>query len=154
MAYSRCRQFIDDAIASSSDDCLIWPFAVRKSSGYAAYTYRSAGRKVSVDAHRFVCELAHGKPIDDDQAAHSCGVKLCINPHHLRWATPQENMDDAKAHGTVRGGGRYRQRIFEPQIEDICTSGASLLVLAEKYSSDVSYIGRVKRTHIHRFLNG
>jgi hypothetical protein len=151
MASSRIRQFIDDALASDAGDCIEWPFAVRKSSGYPAYTYRSSGRKISVDAHRYVCALAHGKPIDDEQAAHSCGTKICINPRHLRWATPQENMDDAKSHGTLKGGGRYRQRIFEPEIEDICTSGDSLLALAEKYSSDVAYIGRVKRTHIHRF---
>lgn len=54
-------------------------------------------------------------------------------------------MQDAKRHGTLKGGGRYRQRLFAPQIADICTSAQSLLALAEKYNTDVSYIGRIRR---------
>ena len=145
MANSRRERFIDDALGSDVSDCIMWPFAVRKSSGYGAHNAKRDGKKSSVDAHRHVCSLAHGAPSQGDEAAHRCGNKLCINPGHLYWADHQTNMQDAKRHGTLKGGGRYRQRLFAPQIADICTSGQSLLALAEKYSSDVSYIGRVRR---------
>lgn len=38
------------------------------------------------------------------QAAHSCGVRACVNPAHLRWATVRENAGDMVAHGTRRKG--------------------------------------------------
>lgn len=152
MADSKREQFIADALSSDIGECILWPFAVRKSSGYGAHSFRRAGKKGNLDAHRYVCELAHGQaPTRWYQAAHSCGNKLCINPRHLRWAFPTDNMTDAIEHGTLRGGGRYRQRFFEEHIADICTSGESLSRLAEKYGSDVPYIGRLKRLHAHRF---
>jgi hypothetical protein len=60
-------------------------------------------------------------------------------------------MADAKRHGTLRGGGCGRQRFFAEQIADICTSGESLLALAAKYNSDVSYMGRIRRQHARSF---
>jgi len=145
MRISKCRDFIDDAISSDVEDCIIWPFAVRKSSGYGAYTFRVDGAKKNSDVHRYVCSLVHGEGHEGMQAAHSCGKPLCINPRHLKWATPLENMADAMAHGTLRGGGRYRQRIFSVQMVDIKTSRESLLSLAERYDMAPSYIGRLRR---------
>lgn len=53
-------------------------------------------------AHRYMCEWKHGPPPSPAHvAAHSCGVKHCINPKHIRWATHQENMDDKYVHNTL-----------------------------------------------------
>ncbi len=143
---SKRERFISDALDAGVDDCILWPFAVRKSSGYPAHNVRIApGVKRNVDAHRYVCELAHGKPEDGDEAAHSCGVKLCINPAHLSWADHLSNMADAKMHGTLRGGGRGRQRIFGGDIAHIRASSMSLSELAAIYGSDVSYMSRIRR---------
>lgn len=154
MANVSREQFISDALASCVDECIRWPFAVRKSSGYGAHSRRSGGHKTNYDVHRFVCELAHGRPEAGQQAAHRCGQKLCINPAHLYWANHRENMDDAKRHGTLRGGGRYRQRFFDEEIADICQSGESLSTLAAQYGSDVSYISRLRRTYRVGIANG
>jgi hypothetical protein len=145
MAFSRREQFIADVIGAHQSECVIWPFAVRASSGYGAHSFRSDGVKHNVDAHRHVCQEAHGPALPGQQAAHMCGNKLCVNPSHLYWADPSENMADAKRHGTLKGGGRYRQRIFSAEIKDICASSESLVVLAARYGSDPSYIGRLKR---------
>jgi hypothetical protein len=56
-------------------------------------------------ATRVMCKLAHGPaPTPKHHAAHSCGKghEACINPKHLRWATPRENAADAKLHGTFK----------------------------------------------------
>lgn len=143
------KEFIHDALTSKTDECIIWPFAIRKSSGYAAHNYSRSGEKKSVDAHRYVCVLAHGEPSSPTlEASHSCGDKLCINPAHLRWATHKENMKDAIDHGNLKGGGRWRQRFFGPEVEHICASRKSILELADMYKSSPSYISEIRRRHL------
>jgi hypothetical protein len=144
---SKRIDFIDDALASNTDDCLVWPFAVRKSSGYGAHSGLKNGKKLNYDVHRFVCKEAHGSaPNGLPEAAHTCGNKLCINPRHLYWASHKQNMDDAKKHGTIRGGGRHRQRIFADDVAFIANSDLSLIQLAEKFQTSASYIGRLRRS--------
>ena len=124
----------------------MWPFAVRKSSGYGAHSPLVDGAKRNVDAHRYVCERAYGAaPTAQHQAAHSCGMKLCVNPRHLRWALPLDNMADAIAAGTLRGGGRYRQRLFAAQVEYIKGCGKSLIQLGVELGMEPAHIGRVRR---------
>lgn len=146
MPKSRRADFIDAALQSRTDQCLMWPFAVRKSSGYGAHSTLVGGIKANHDAHRFVCRLAHGEAGREMEAAHTCGNKLCINPRHLYWATHEQNMADAIAHGTIRGGGRYRQKLFDKEVREIVLSSDSYLTLAAKFGVDVPYIGRIKRT--------
>ncbi len=122
---------------------------MRKSSGYGAHSLSRQFGKRNVDAHRYVCTLAHGPAINaDDEAAHDCGNKLCINPDHLYWADPITNMADAKAHGTLRGGGRYRQKLFGEEIAEILSSSDSLLKLGKRFDMDPAYIGKLKRKHL------
>jgi hypothetical protein len=141
---SKREQFFAAARNANSDQCITWPFAVRKSSGYGAHN--ASGK--NYDAHRYACEMAHGKPPEAAEAAHKCGNKLCVNPNHLYWADHKTNMDDAKRHGTLRGGGRYRQRFFPEDVEAIVSSNDSLLSLAARYNTDVAYIGRLRRQHL------
>lgn len=142
---SKRRAFIDAALHSDTSECIIWPFAVRKSSGYGAHSELSEGGKKNYDIHRFVCMKAHGKPEKGEEAAHRCGNKLCTNPAHLYWATPLENMADAKMHGTLKGGGRGRQRLFAEDRAIIQASRDSLIVLGQKYGMEPAYIGQVRR---------
>jgi hypothetical protein len=79
------------------DWCLMWPFY--RLRGYGSFGYLGK----SYYAHRFMCELVHGKPpTPDHQAAHSCGNGHlgCVNPHHLSWKTQSENQLDCREHGT------------------------------------------------------
>lgn len=122
----------------------MWPFAVRKSSGYPAHSL-SDPKKRSVDAHRHVCALAHGEPQPGQEAAHSCSTKLCINPKHLSWKNRIENMADAIAAKTLRGGGRSRQRLFEAERTYIATCGKSLITLGAEFGMEPAYIGQVRR---------
>lgn len=98
-------RFIEDvAVNFEGDDCLPWPFGPG-SRGYGSVKIRGRGKM----AHRVVCEIAHGPPpIDKPLAAHSCGNGHlgCVNPNHLRWASYQENSDDAVAHGAIARGER------------------------------------------------
>lgn len=86
------------------DDCLIWPYA-DDGHGYAQFNHKGKQTKV----HRFICIEVNGLPPEfNSEAAHSCGNgnKKCVNPKHLRWATPVENQWDRLDHGTHNRGER------------------------------------------------
>lgn len=57
-------------------------------------------------------------------------------------------MADAKAHGTLRGGGCGRQKLFDREIAEILNSGDSLLKLGKRFGMDPAYIGKLKRKHL------
>jgi hypothetical protein len=81
------------------DDCLGFPFS--SIEGY--YSVSMGGGRWS-KAHRVMCELRHGPPRKGQLALHNCHNKSCVNPKHLRWGTPKENMQDAILCGNVARG--------------------------------------------------
>lgn len=92
------KSFIDAALASETDNCIVWPFSVG-SHGYG--DFRDAdGHHL---AHRYVCRAAHGEPFDDADASHAvgCTTRLCINKRHLSWKSRAANLEDRRAAGTL-----------------------------------------------------
>jgi hypothetical protein len=93
---NEAQKFLASLVATS--ECVIWPFKSAYRSGYGAVTF---GGKLT-GAHRAVCQIHHGPPPSpNSHAAHACGVKLCVNPAHIRWASPQENEADKVKAGTA-----------------------------------------------------
>lgn len=91
-------------IPYDGDECLKWPFA----RGKTGYGYVNYNRRTML-ASRAVCIAVNGPPPQSDsQAAHSCGngVLGCVNPKHIRWASPKENQADRVIHGTDGRGER------------------------------------------------
>lgn len=125
-----CIDVLRHLAAIETDDCTLWPLGA--SMGYGSVYVDGRIR----DTHRVVCEWTHGDPPEGAiHAAHRCGVPLCINPRHIRWATPKENAADRLIHGTHNRGTRCGSNILtEDQVRCIrSTTGLSQRLIAEQY---------------------
>lgn len=101
--------FIRGAIATKTDKCIIWPFAINVVDGYAYFGATVENSKKNRRVHTYICEIVHGnRPTPEHQAAHSCHTRICINPRHVSWKTPSRNMQDKKENRTafLNGNGR------------------------------------------------
>lgn len=109
-------QWLKEHVHHDGDECLIWPYALDKTTGHGSI---NINRKIE-DPSRVMCALVHGSaPTRKHEAAHSCGKGHlgCVNPRHLRWATHQENMDDMEVHGTRARGERHGlAKLTESQV--------------------------------------
>lgn len=115
------RQWIFDNRDHHGTECLIWPFG-RTGNGYAVVRMDFKQKSMQT-ASRAMCEVAHGMPPHPwYEAAHSCGNGSggCVNPLHLRWATPLDNRGDKLRHGTQsRGSSSATAKLTEAQVLEI-----------------------------------
>lgn len=79
--------------------CWIWQ-GQTDANGYGQI--KAFGKIVS--AHRLSYELHKGPIADGMHILHSCDVKRCVNPDHLRAGTHAENMAEAASRNRMRRG--------------------------------------------------
>lgn len=108
---------------------------------YTEVRYRS--RRMYM--HRLVCSLSHGEPHEGHQACHSCNVRACINPRHLRWGTARENSHDRLAHGTLHRGELVNgAKLREEQVYAIRDDERTHTAIANDYGVSRRTVGMVK----------
>ena len=124
------REFFQQALTYTGNDCLIWPFAKTKHYGYPVIGWEGKNQRVP----RLVCTLVHGSCPEGHETAHNCGNRVCINPKHLRWATHRENCADKIKHGTSLTGERNGNSILtQKQVELIRASREGPKALSLRY---------------------
>lgn len=135
------QKWIIDHVGVSTDECVYWPYYVDE-RGYCQI--RVGGRQTY--ASRYMCILAHGPaPSESLQAAHSCGHSACLNPKHLRWATPKENDDDKEIHGTRVYGERSPASVLtEDQVAYIRSSSMGASALGRQFGVYPSTIRSIR----------
>lgn len=135
------RQFYD-ALELGHDECILWPFGLSR-TGYGFMRINGEHGEV----HRFVCRRFHGKRPAGKQVAHSCGVRRCVNPEHLRWATPKQNTADKTEHGTQTYGQRHpRAKLTTAQvieIRELKRQGVRHRAIADQFGVAESTISRI-----------
>lgn len=141
-------EWISAHVGHNGRDCLIFPFGIPSANSRGRATYKG---RVYI-ASRLMCILAHGKPPSKRHlAAHRCGNghDNCVNPQHLYWATPKQNMDDKNLHGTHNRGERHgNSKLRAEQVKAIRTLlkiGCSINLVARAVGVStwaISHIGR------------
>lgn len=107
--------------------CWLWTGTVSPNG----YGWLKAFGKV-VSAHKFAYELYNGKIPRGRHVLHSCDVKTCVNPDHLRAGTHAENMAEASVRGLMASGDRhYLSGVRNPRPNQ----ANRVLVLGKEYES-------------------
>ncbi len=135
------------------DEC--WHWIIKK--GLNQYgQFRSYDLKRPIGAHAFSFYLAnHYVP---PEVMHTCDVRSCVNPKHLRAGTRKLNMADMKAKGRgakvikPRGAAHPMAKLTEADARAVLASNETLTVLAERYGVTSSAIWSIRNrkswTHI------
>lgn len=135
------ESFLREHVNYESDECLIWPYRT-VAAGYGLAVVGGVQKRAS----RWMCVLAHGEPVDlTYHAAHKCGIPGCVNPGHLRWATPAENSADKLLHGTHNRGERHvKTRLTIENVRHIRSAAPDLLALMSKYGVSKGCISKIR----------
>lgn len=97
------------AKVNKTEGCWLWTGALQR-DGYAHFT--GAGRK-TISSHRHAYELLVGLVPAGMDLLHTCDVRHCVNPAHLRPGTHEDNMLDKALRG------RQRAKITLEQAKEV-----------------------------------
>lgn len=124
----------------AGDDCLSWPFST---------TADGRPHMNGAVPARIMCERVNGPPpTPTHEAAHNCGKghEACMNPNHLRWATPLENNSDMDIHGTRAVGELLPQsKLTADQVRQIRALGGELKQrdIATRFGVNISCVNKI-----------
>lgn len=129
-----------------TDTCWLWTGSSYTQFGARTYgQFYLAGRRTS--AHRASYILHRGAIPDGLDILHSCDVKACVNPDHLRPGTHQENIREAfdkLPAGHFAGENNGRARLTWDDVHAIRSIGGRTIDLARRYGVLPQQISNIK----------
>ena len=125
-----------------TDDCVLWPYGVN-TKGYGRLTKNNFGYL----AHRVSLSFSHGQSYPDLLACHKpliCHNPTCVNPRHLRWATPKQNTADKLVDKTMLKGQEHgSSKLSKSEVLAIKSSTLTQRKMAEIYGVSNQHISRI-----------
>lgn len=130
-----------------TDTCWAWG-STKDACGYGRLGIMDNGKFKYLSAHRISYFLHFGEIPKDLCVIHSCDVRHCVNPKHLRLGTHNDNMQDMYSKGRRRapvGSKNPRAIVTEELVKQIrneyVPKYGNLTKIAKKYGLSVSAMG-------------
>lgn len=136
---ARTRAWLD-AAAEAGDECVEWPYG-RDWDGYGIVHVNGRARRLS---HLILAEAGQARP-PGTLALHSCDNPPCGNLRHLRWGSPQANMDDKMRRGRYKNGRQKLSTEDLARMRAMRAEGASQFAIASRLGVVQTTIGRALR---------
>jgi hypothetical protein len=138
---------------SSPGGCWLW-LGFLNHDGYGRVGpkrgVRSGGR-----AHKVIWEMIHGKVPAGMSVMHTCDVRACVNPAHLKAGTHRENMDDCYAKRRhIFGERNSHAKLTEEQVLEIrqFAGKATQREVAARYGVSQTAIAAIFNRRSWKFL--
>jgi hypothetical protein len=93
------KRFWSKVDIKSKDECWLWKARITI-LGYGQFKYNGTMKQ----AHRVAWELTHGEIKDGAIIRHTCDIRPCCNPHHLKDGTQADNIQDMMTKGRNKSG--------------------------------------------------
>ena len=107
-----------------------------------------------IPASRLAAELWLAPPASRRLwALHSCDNRLCFNPAHLRWGTPQHNADDrVERERQTRGEGFSHSKLNDDLVREIRDSSVSGSEWARRVGISPTVVNKARRKSTWRHV--
>jgi len=127
-------------------DCWIWT-GCKSIRGYGTFNNTVVGKIVR--AHRFSYELFYGIIPNNLIICHDCDNPPCVNPNHLKTATPKINMEDCKNRNrNVKGSALWSAKLNEEDVEDIIFGALNQIYTSAKQVTSIYNISRTELCYL------
>lgn len=140
------EKFLQHVTIGEPHECWLWTGA-KNSKGYG---HLRVGGVVTL-AHRLVYEFANGPIPEGLHILHACDTPACINPHHLRAGTHQDNMRDCynkRRHAFGERNGH--SKLTDSQVTQIRRSYVPGVVTMAQLAARFG----TSKTNVHAILHG
>lgn len=118
---------------------------INKKNGYPCVNLMMGGIKKTFPVHVLVALAFIGPRPAGMDIAHFDGDRMNPSESNLRYATPKENRDDSRRHGTLAKGERLPQaKLTERQVVLIRADHRLQKEIAEEFGVSVTTISQVK----------
>ena len=138
-------EYLRSFLGTKEQDCIPWPYA--KKNGYGIVQVMRDSKTVQTTASRQILIWSTGIEKNNLHAAHNCGNPSCVNPNHLRWATPAENCNDRIIHGTNKC-----PRLSPAKVQEVFLLGSSVPAdeIASKFDVSINVVKSIQSRKTHR----
>lgn len=123
----------------------ILKWKINKKNGYPAVILCNPSSQKTFPVHVLVAMAFIGPRPKGMDIAHFDGDRMNPQPSNLRYATPKENREDSRRHGTLAQGERLPQsKVTEEQVRSIRSDARLLREIAEEIGISESSVARIK----------
>lgn len=133
-------------------DCFIWTGPLMHGTVYIRSRGSAKVRKVK-SGRRHVWEQINGTPVGEMKVITTCGERLCLNPSHLKLATPKQvllrtikarSFDTPQRRINIAKAKRKKAKLTEQDVAAIRASVETNLAQAARYGVSKETIRRIK----------